>query len=287
MRRRSGYAVFSNRLWRDEKAVRLRQESPAAFAAWVMAITYCSDQETDGHLDAMALDFVHVTPNLARILVEKNMFEECEDGYIVHGYLNWNSSREEIEAAREKERKRVREFRTKNVTRYENASNSVRTKDETDLYLIKNKERRIKNIEITPIAPSQGARRAGSYSPAFETFWQAYPVHQDKRKASQAFQAAMRKPGVTLTMLTAAARRYASEDQVKRGYGKYASTWLRGECWTNPPQHPRVQSMNSAEQRTYDAMALIQRAAARDAHDQEASAGRPAPSIEGASWDED
>lgn len=103
-----GYARISNRLWRDPKTVSLAEHQPRAFSLWVLAITYCSDNLTDGLLDPMAIRMLGLSEKTLSCLVENGFLDEEPEGYRVHNYLAWQTSREEVEVRRSKDRERKR-----------------------------------------------------------------------------------------------------------------------------------------------------------------------------------
>lgn len=112
MRRRTGYAVLSNKLWRDPKAVNLRERHPAAFGDWILMITYANDQGTDGRLSETDIRRLGVTRRTLDILRELGFIDSSEaHGISIHGYLNWNTPHDVVEARRSKRREHMREVR--------------------------------------------------------------------------------------------------------------------------------------------------------------------------------
>lgn len=69
--------------------------------------------------------------------------------------------------------------------------------------------------------------------PAFAEWYAAYPVHKARGAAVKAYAKAAAKTAPEV--LLAAAKRYADDDQVRRGYGKHPATWLNQECWLDEP----------------------------------------------------
>lgn len=90
----------------------LRSSGTAAFGLHALALVHCSRYLTDGHVEA---EFVDETLDAARVkgkaraaltdaLVAHGQWTIDEDGWQIHDYLDHNPSREQVLAAREKER---------------------------------------------------------------------------------------------------------------------------------------------------------------------------------------
>lgn len=100
-----GYARLSNKLWLNDKTMSLALEHPSAFAAWVMSISYSSDNMTDGRLSKLALRRIMAAPDDVRLLVELGFWDALDDEtLLIHDYLkhqnrrNSNDSETEAEA---------------------------------------------------------------------------------------------------------------------------------------------------------------------------------------------
>lgn len=83
--------------------------SDGAFRVWVAALAYCQRHLTDGALPADGLHAlgVKVHPKACDELVAKRLWERTEQGFSVHDYLAWNTSRAEVEAKRAEARERM------------------------------------------------------------------------------------------------------------------------------------------------------------------------------------
>jgi hypothetical protein len=85
-------------------------------AAWlyVCALAYCNRHLTDGALPAAAVKRLtnHKRPILlAMRLVDVGLFDRTEDGFHVHDYLDYQSSKEAVEAERAAARERMAKVR--------------------------------------------------------------------------------------------------------------------------------------------------------------------------------
>lgn len=81
--------------------------SDAAFRLHVSGICYCAQYETDGLLDADAVSLLvprYKTKTLEELLT-RGLWQPHSKGYEIHDYLEWNRSKSQIEAERERKRK--------------------------------------------------------------------------------------------------------------------------------------------------------------------------------------
>lgn len=109
-----GYAKLSNQLWRNDKACDLLDTDPRAFGVWIMAISYCSDNLTDGVLTERALRRLGVDDLDVAHLIEAGFLDVVdEDSYAVHDYLDINTSAERVREIRQQTADRVSRHRQK------------------------------------------------------------------------------------------------------------------------------------------------------------------------------
>jgi hypothetical protein len=105
--------------------------------------------------------------------------------------------------------------------------------------------------EIPPGAedkPKRGRRVKTTADPLFDEWYAAYPVHKSRGDAETAWPNAIREADPQV--LIAAAKRYSSDPQVLRGYGKYPATWLNKKCWLDEDAPaPDRQSQNGSHPR--------------------------------------
>lgn len=90
--------------------------SDAAFRLHVAGLAYCARHLTDGHIPGEEI------PRLVRRfrktapseLVDAGLWMPALNDYVVHDYLQWNPSREQVLARREKATKRKAAWRAQN-----------------------------------------------------------------------------------------------------------------------------------------------------------------------------
>lgn len=102
-----GYARLSNDLWRSPAAMKMLAVKPEALAYYVAAISYASDNLTDGMLEETVVRYVlRVPDDTIAFLVEEGKWEAVDGGWRIHNYSKWQNSREQVEATRAKDRAR-------------------------------------------------------------------------------------------------------------------------------------------------------------------------------------
>jgi hypothetical protein len=114
--------------------------SDRAFRVWVSSIEYCDDLLTDGTILKAAIGSLSVRPRprdiaeLTRILPSytAGLWEERPDRFVLHDYLDWQSSKAQVQQSRARLRDRVRRHRERQVPGAGNAvGNAVTNGDVT------------------------------------------------------------------------------------------------------------------------------------------------------------
>lgn len=108
-RKDEGYARLSNGFWRSTKGRKLAKLNPSAGFLYIRAISFASDNMTDGHLtEDDVLYNLDANQTDIDFLVDNHYWDPSEDGdgWQIHDYLDMQNSREQIEQARNKDRRR-------------------------------------------------------------------------------------------------------------------------------------------------------------------------------------
>lgn len=138
MSRQDGYARLQNSFWRSPKGMKLKKRNPTAGFLYILSISYAADNMTDGHIsEDVAYYALDATDDQIRFLVEEGYWDTSEDGdgWRIHDYLEHQNSREQIEAARAKDRARKKTTRKPSnqpETGFHTESNRNPTRDHTD-----------------------------------------------------------------------------------------------------------------------------------------------------------
>jgi hypothetical protein len=80
--------------------------SLGALGLYALGLSYCADQLTDGYLPPTVFAAWTGWKVNARELVRARLWETDGDGFRVHGYLEWNDSREYVLSKRDLDRLR-------------------------------------------------------------------------------------------------------------------------------------------------------------------------------------
>lgn len=104
---RRGYVQLANGFYLNRKVRRLRRTMPSAIGAFVVMLSYCGDNLTDGYVDDDSAEFVlDISEQELDALQQAGLVESVEGGYVVHDYLEHNRSRQQVMAKRKRERER-------------------------------------------------------------------------------------------------------------------------------------------------------------------------------------
>jgi hypothetical protein len=97
-------------LAQEEKFIKA---GPAASWLWQAALSYSREKCTDGYIPKSVLTSlvpgVKGACKLAARLIDAGLFDDALGGYLIHDYLDWNPSRDEVHALRTKDRDRKRQ----------------------------------------------------------------------------------------------------------------------------------------------------------------------------------
>lgn len=86
-------------------SVKWRRASKAARGLWVTALSWCSDQENDGHVPSDMLKTLDGTKAEATSLVNAGLWDVTEGGWIFHDWQDYNPDGASKKAKREAESK--------------------------------------------------------------------------------------------------------------------------------------------------------------------------------------
>lgn len=104
---RRGYVQLANGFYLNRKVRRLRRTMPSAISAFVVMLSYCGDNLTDGYVDDDTAEFVlDITVQELDALQQVGLIETVDGGYVIHDYLEHNRSRQQVMTKRKRERER-------------------------------------------------------------------------------------------------------------------------------------------------------------------------------------
>lgn len=114
------WAKFDDAFWSHPKVVRAGNEAVGAF---VRVVCYCSQYLTDGAVPAATAREI-ARPKVLERLVEVGLLEVDGDGFRVHGYLERNPSRLQVEAERAAKTQRQNRWRESRAQESKTAPNA-------------------------------------------------------------------------------------------------------------------------------------------------------------------
>ncbi len=105
------WAKFDDRFSSNAKVLKTWHTCPQAIGLYVMAITHCAQHETDGRVDNyFILGLVPAPRERQKIidaLIESRLWVGIDtDAYLIPDYLDFNPSKAELDAKRQKDRER-------------------------------------------------------------------------------------------------------------------------------------------------------------------------------------
>ena len=104
---RRGYVQLANGFYLNRKVRRLRRTMSSAISAFVIMLSYCGDNLTDGYVDSDTAEFVlDITTQELDALQQVGLIETVDGGYVIHDYLEHNRSRQQVMDKRKRERER-------------------------------------------------------------------------------------------------------------------------------------------------------------------------------------
>ena len=201
----------------------------SAIGLWIKAGSYCARYETDGSLTSARVQPLGGRTRDADRLVEAGLWHRVDGGYQFHDWDQYQPTKAQQDAEREKARERMRKRRS-GGTSDDVRANSGRS-------------------SATPTRPDPTPIYNKANDEKFQEFWDAYPKQTGRAKALTEWHRAVTQ-GVAPDVLTAKARNYAeqvSHEQRETRFVKAPSNWLREGDYHNtwkPSQPPMT-----AEQR--------------------------------------
>ena len=180
------------------------------------------DREDLAEQIALGLDKRYDPVDVVSALIENSWVDEGADGSLkIHDWDEWRKEYNDYMERRRKNRERVQKHREKTAT--EEAQEEAPNKPA--------------NIAATaaitaPEHPKEeepsSAPKLAAYPADFETFWKAYPRHDEKGNANKKYQARI-KDGFSPAELLKAAENYAEQcrkNHTEQTYVKQAKTFL-------------------------------------------------------------
>jgi hypothetical protein len=173
------WAKVDDRFYDHPKTVALL-DTPAALGLWVLALSWVGRHLTDGWVPrAQVHRLLGVNPaeadRLAARLVEAQLWDAREDGFVIHNYLEFNPSRAQVERQRAMTRQRQARFTERRWPAPDAVTNAV-----SDAVTNAVPNDAPDPTRITPLTPLRQERRQERREPD-EAAWQRELEQHDRR----------------------------------------------------------------------------------------------------------
>lgn len=231
---------------------KVRPLSDAAFRLWVSSVCWSNANHTDGVVLCHDLTYVSDVRRPRKCVAElvgSGLWEEIENGWLVHDFLDYNPSAAQVSAQRKLKTARQQRWRAGRGEDDVDASTEPSKDAPTDASRDAAPSRPVPSPTTTytsPAEPDDGQtpkpgkpKKAKADVPlepeAFDRFWRIYPRKVAPLAAVRAWNKAIRT-NVSAKLILDAAEFYAME---RRGqdptYTKHPATWLNAACWQDEP----------------------------------------------------
>ena len=251
---RKGYIQLVNGFYDNDKIRDLvRMGHADSVGIFCMALSLCGDRLTDGFISRRALlSNIGATPEQVQALVDEGMFEEVDEGWLIHDYTKHNRTKEQVLHARKKSAERVAKHRNESdVTALHRNCNAV-TSGQTPEH-----QNELSKDNSTPPTPSKP-----DFDGLLDSLERIYPTNRFDGKTSQArMQLEIEWPKIVKAageadpceFLEAKTRAYvgATEERFVKTFSRFIGGELYARNWEKPkPETPRARQVQPVKSRS-------------------------------------
>lgn len=215
-----------------------RRDRMACLGLWVTAGTWCAKHLTDGRVPVYMVEEFGADLSHGDALVAAGLWRRDSDDYVFHDWHDWQPTRVDTLASREKERRRKEAYRAKKAGNTGQSPAGTQTDGA--------------NASQDPDPTRPDPTNISTSAPAvlvterdFEQAWQYWPKKTERKKSLEKFKTVARRRGVDV--LTADIRRFgeAYASTTERQYVPALNVWLNGERWTDDlPSRSKASARN-------------------------------------------
>jgi hypothetical protein len=238
------WVKLDDHIFGNPKVIELSKDAKLMYMA---ALTHCSAQLTDGALTPGAVRLiaamVDVERDCADELVAAGLWEQLEDGYRVHDYLEYNPTAERVRAEREAAKDRMRRARSPEV-RANNPRSSPRSspspaptpsprsntssaaKSNAPVAAARPASERPKLVKQFPKPTTLRAEDAAR----FNRWYGVYPKHEKRPEAERAWSKLLPDDELTARLIADVEARTAGRKWAE-GYVEQPATYLNQRVW--------------------------------------------------------
>lgn len=254
---RRGYVQLVNGFYDNDKIRDLvRMGHADSVGIFCMALSLCGDRLTDGFISRRALlSNIGATPEQVRALVDEGMFEEVDEGWLIHDYTKHNRTKEQVLHARADAKERKSKSRGHATVTSMSQRDIAVTSGQTPEH--QNTRMNYLKIIQLPLPPSKP-----DFDGLLDSLERIYPTNRFDGKTSQArMQLEIEWPKIVKAageadpreFLEAKTRAYvwATEERFVKTFSRFIGGELYARNWEKPkPETPRARQVQPVKSRS-------------------------------------
>ena len=254
---RRGYVQLINGFYDNDKIRDLvRMGHADSVGIFCMALSLCGDRLTDGFISRRALlSNIGATPEQVRALVDEGMFEEVDEGWLIHDYTKHNRTKEQVLHARADAKERKSKSRGHATVTSMSQRDIAVTSGQTPEH--QNTRMNYLKIIQLPLPPSKP-----DFDGLLDSLERIYPTNRFDGKTSQArMQLEIEWPKIVKAageadpceFLEAKTRAYvgATEERFVKTFSRFIGGELYARNWEKPkPETPRARQVQPVKSRS-------------------------------------
>ena len=251
---RRGYVQLVNGFYDNDKIRDLvRMGHADSVGIFCMALSLCGDRLTDGFISRRALlSNIGATPEQVRALVDEGMFEEVDEGWLIHDYTKHNRTKEQVLHARADAKERKSKSRGHATVTSMSQRDIAVTSGQTPEH-----QNELSKDNSTPPTPSKP-----DFDGLLDSLERIYPTNRFDGKTSQArMQLEIEWPKIVKAageadpreFLEAKTRAYvgATEERFVKTFSRFIGGGLYARNWEKPkPETPRARQVQPVKSRS-------------------------------------
>ena len=259
---RKGYIQLVNGFYDNDKIRDLvRMGHADSVGIFCMALSLCGDRLTDGFISRRALlSNIGATPEQVQALVDEGMFEEVDEGWLIHDYTKHNRTKEQVLHARADAKERKSKSRGHGsvtaVSQRDMRVTSGQTPEHQNTRTPEHQNELSKD-NSTPPTPSKP-----DFDGLLDSLERIYPTNRFDGKTSQArMQLEIEWPKIVKAageadpceFLEAKTRAYvgATEERFVKTFSRFIGGELYARNWEKPkPETPRARQVQPVKSRS-------------------------------------
>lgn len=251
---RRGYVQLVNGFYDNDKIRDLvRMGHADSVGIFCMALSLCGDRLTDGFISRRALlSNIGATPEQVQALVDEGMFEEVDEGWLIHDYTKHNRTKEKVLHARADAKERKSKSRGHATVTSMSQRDIAVTSGQTPEH-----QNELSKDNSTPPTPSKP-----DFDGLLDSLERIYPTNRFDGKTSQArMQLEIEWPKIVKAageadpreFLEAKTRAYvgATEERFVKTFSRFIGGELYARNWEKPkPETPRARQVQPVKSRS-------------------------------------